>query len=136
MTEASSRRAGIAASDDARCPVLAEHEVLRVLIEELRQAAVRALRGGLTQDLRDTGRTLSVVLEAHALREETLLQPSSITDETRRRLQTLHERQAHALEELRRAEMCSPMRYAATAARLAPSLLAVLELEEDELFEG
>jgi Hemerythrin HHE cation binding domain len=129
-------RAGIVAYDEARCRVLAEHEVLRVLIEQLRQAAFLVQRGGCAQQLRDTGRTLCVVLEAHAVREEGLLRKSFVSVESRRRLEQMHDRQAHALAELRRGQGCGPLRYAATAAQLAPGLLAVLELEEYELFEG
>ena len=89
-------RAGIVAYDEARCRVLAEHEVLHVL----------------------------------------MLRKSFVSVESRRQLEKLHDRQAHALAELRRGQGCGPLRYAATAAQLAPGLLAVLELEEYELFEG
>ena len=134
MTEGSSGGAGVL-YEDARCRVLAEHEVLRVVIAQLRQTAVLVVQGGgCAQELHDTGRTLCFVLEAHALREDGLLHPAFVPDEGRRRLQNLRDRQRQVLAELRTAHGCGPLRYAATAARLTSSLLALLELEEDELF--
>jgi hypothetical protein len=113
--------------------VLGEHAILRVLIERLRQAAVKARSDGCTQELRDAGRTLHLVLEAHARVEEDVLGPSLLASGGTRRLEELHEGHLRALAKLQRMQGRGYKRHAALAARLAPHLLAALDLEEREL---
>jgi hemerythrin-like domain-containing protein len=114
--------------------ILREHAILRVLIERLQRAAqAAATEDGFAQELRDAGRTLHLVLEAHALLEEQSLGPAIVASRGPRLLEEMHEHHARALAELQRLRGRGSENYATTALRFVPHLLTALDLEDREL---
>jgi hypothetical protein len=123
--------------ETVRQRILREHAILRVLIKRLQKAAQGAADdAGFAQDLRDAGRTLHLVLEAHALLEEQLFGPAIVASRRPRLLEDLHEHHARALAGLQRLRGRGIENYAATALRLVPYLFAALDLEDRELSGG
>jgi hypothetical protein len=122
--------------ETVRQRILREHAILRVLIKRLQKAAQGATDDGFAQDLRDAGRTLHLVLEAHAFLEEQLLGPAIVASRGPSLLEDLHEHHARALAGLQRLRGRGIEKYAATALRLVPRLFAALDLEDRELSGG
>jgi hypothetical protein len=120
--------------ETVRQRILREHAILRVLIERFRKAAHGATEDGFTQELRDAGRTLHLVLEAHVLLEEQLLGPATEALRGPRLLAELHHHHGRALAGLQRLHERGSEKYATTALRLVPHLLAAVDLEDRELF--
>jgi hypothetical protein len=116
--------------------VLGEHAILRVLIERLRNAAQGTTEDGFAQELRDAGRTLHFVLEAHTRLEEELLGRRIAGSRGIRSLEELHEHHGRALAALQRLHGRGSEKYAMTALRLVPHLLAAVDLEDRELFSA
>jgi hypothetical protein len=120
--------------EKVRQRVLGEHAILRVLIERLQNAAQGTRENGFAQELRDAGRTLHLVLEAHARVEEQLLgSPTIAASRGSRWLEGLHEHHGRALAALQRLHGRGSEKYAMMALRLAPHLLAAIDLEDREL---
>lgn len=109
-----------------------DHAILRVVIERFRDAAAAARAGRSAQELRDAGRTLCLVLEAHVRVEEELLKSSCRTVQDTQ-IQQLHHKHAATLTELQRLKGRDITSYAAIGLRLARHLLDALDSEEREL---
>src|ERR1700693_4089901 len=95
-----------------------DHAILRVVIERFRDAAAAARAGRSAQELRDAGRTLCLVLEAHVGVEEELLKSScpAVQDT---RIRELHHEHAATLTALQRLTGRDITSYAAIGLRLA-----------------
>ena len=122
--------------EEIRQRVLREHAILRVLIERLQNAAQGRRENGFAQELRDAGRTLHLVLEAHARIEEQLLGRTIAASRGGRWLEGLHDHHGRALAALQRLHGRGSEKYAMTALRLVPHLLAAVDLEDRELFSA
>jgi 5-carboxymethyl-2-hydroxymuconate isomerase len=111
--------------------IRSDHAILRVIIERFRDAAAAARAGRSAQELRDAGRTLCLVLEAHAAVEEDLLKSSCPTVH-HTRIGELHDKHAATVTALQRLKGRDTISYAAIGLRLARHLLDALDSEERE----
>jgi len=120
----------------ARHQLLFHHEVLHALLRRLADAAERSAQGkGSAQELRDAARSLHLVMEAHAAREERLLEPV-LSRKSPQRLEELRRGHRRALEMLR-ALGARPLAEAAAGYRQAvPVLVAAIEREGREILES
>jgi hypothetical protein len=120
--------------EKVRQRLLGEHAILRVLIERLRKAAQGTTEDGFAQELRDTGRTLHLVLEAHARVEQRLLGRGIAASRGIGWLAELHEHHGRALAALQRVHGRGSEKYSMVALQLVPQLLAAVDLEDREIF--